>query len=439
MSFGRFLPARIGRAYYGWYIVIAAVVAQFVAVGIQNYASGVFLKPMAGDLGWSREDYANAQTIGTFVTGGLGFFIGGLIDRRGPRRLMLLGALVSGLSVIGLSRVQELWHFYLLRGLGVAAGSMCIGNMVVNVTVSKWFVRRRGIAVAFAAMGVSLAGVVLTPVAQLLVDNFGWRQGWVIIGVGVWVLILPTAFVMRRAPEDYGLHPDGDAPLTPVSGTASALSLVDEDHWTRHEAVRTAALWLLIISFGIANTGLGSLIIHLIPFLTDAGFSTSSAAILFSIHAWGAFLCKPVWGLLMGHTHARYLSAVSFLMSATAVVGLLVSADRQAWIPCAGFLFLWGLGIGGAIPLQETVWASYYGRRHLGKIRAVAMPFTIIFSAMGPKLAANLYDRSGSYTTAFLLFTSFWLLGAVLILLARQPQRRPVQPAARVVLKEGTG
>jgi hypothetical protein len=103
----------------------------------------------------------------------------------------------------------------------------------------------------------------------------------------------------------------------------------------------------------------------MIPFLTDAGFSTSAAAILFSIHAWGAFLCKPVWGLLMGHIHARYLSAVSFVMSAVAVVGLLFAADARMWAASAGFLFLWGLGIGGAIPLQETVWASYFGRRHL--------------------------------------------------------------------------
>jgi MFS family permease len=338
--------------------------------------------------------------------------------------------------------VQELWHFYVLRGLGVAAGAMCIGNMVVNVTVSKWFLRQRGIAVSFAAMGVSLAGVVLTPVAQFLVDTQGWRQGWVIIGIGVWALIVPTAFVMRRAPEDYGLRPDGDGdpPAAPVrSPSAPTVLSVDEDHWTRPEAVRTPALWLLIFSFGIANTGLGALIIHLLPFLTDAGFSTGVAAALFSVHAWGAFLCKPVWGLLMGRIHARYLSAVSFLMSATAVVGLLLAAERQAWLPCAAFLFLWGLGIGGAIPLQETVWASYYGRRHLGTIRAVAMPFTIIFSAMGPKLAANLYDRSGNYTMAFLLFTAFWLLGALLILSARRPHRRGATSIQRSVVQEGMG
>jgi MFS family permease len=125
----------------------------------------------------------------------------------------------------------------------------------------------------------------------------------------------------------------------------------------------------------------------------------------------------------MGRIHARYLSAISFVMSAAAVVGLLAAAANGATALCFVLLFLYGIGIGGTIPLQETVWASYFGRRHLGKIRSVAMPFTILFAAMGPKLAGNLYDRSGNYTTAFLLFTCFWLVGAVLILLARPPRR----------------
>lgn len=416
--------ARPRHIYYGWYIVAAAVVAQFVAVGMQNYSAGVFLKPMSSDLGWSREDYANAQTLGTFVMGGLGLFIGGVIDRRGARPLMIVGAIVGGLSLLGLSRVHTLGQFYLLRGIGVTVGAIGIGNLVVNVTVSKWFVRNRGMAVAMASAGVSLSGVVLTPVAQALVDHAGWRDAWVILGVGVWVIAIPTAFVMRRTPEDFGLLPDGDVPGRPAPVRRARPLAAPEVAWTRPEAIRTPSIWLLIFAYGIANIGLGAMLFHLLPFLTDSGFSSGTAAWLFSIQAWGALLAKPFWGLLMNRLHPRYLSALTFVIAGLTVLGLLMAAGRGGEAATGVMLFVWGFAIGGAIPLQETVWAGYYGRAHLGSIRAVAMPFTIIFSAMGPKFAAHLYDRSGSYTSAFLFFACFWALGTVLVLLARPPRRR---------------
>lgn len=429
------LPA-FGRVYYGWYIVAAAVVAQFVAVSMQGYSAGVFLKPMTADLGWSREQYANAQTFSTFVMGGLGLFIGGQIDRRGARPLMLIGGVVGGACLIASARINSLTEFYLIRGVGVTVGALGVGNMVVNVTVSKWFIRRRGIAVAIAAMGVSLSGVILTPLAQMLINHYGWRQTWVMMGIATWLIVLPLAFVMRRTPEDYGLRPDGDPVDGPPSGPRRTnLGAVSETNWTRPEAVRTPSIWFLIIAFGIANIGLGSLILHLLPFLTDNGFSPNMSAFMFSLQSWAALVAKPVWGVLMTRIHARYLSSVAFLMSALAIAVMLVSAERQMVWTTAAVLMFYGLGIGGSIPLQETIWASYYGRGHLGKIRAVAMPFTIIFSAIGPKLAGRLYDRNGDYTTAFLLFASFWIAGAVLVLLARPPRRRTApqpspQPAA---------
>ncbi|MER3420650.1 MAG: hypothetical protein C4290_09085 [Chloroflexota bacterium] len=412
--------------YYGWYIVGAALVAQMVAVGLQSYTLGVFLKPMLRDFAWTREDVANVQTISTVVMGALGLFIGGFVDRRGARPLMIAGALVSGLCLIGVSRVQSLAQFYLVRGVGVSMGSVGIGNLVVNVTVAKWFVRKRGIAISVAAMGISLAGVIVTPLVQVLISSYGWRQTWVLLGIAVWVIVLPLAFVMRRMPEDYGLRPDGDPPghlpHQPGRRNASAVSEVD---WTRREALHTAALWLLILAYGTANVGLGALLFHMFPFLTDSGFSAGRAALMFSAQSWAALVSKPVWGMLMLRIHARYLSAVAFVVAALALTGLLAAANQRSAVGVVVLLALYGLGIGGTVPLQESVWASYFGRRHLGAIRAVAMPFAILFSALGPKFAARLYDHTGSYGTAFLTFAAFWVAGAALVLLARPPRRSP--------------
>jgi len=426
------------RPFYGWYIVGVALVAQFVAIGTQTYAATVFLKPMTQDLHWTRSEFSAVQTVSTVVMGVVGFVIGAMIDRRGPRPLMLIGGVVCGSALIATSRVEELWQFYLVRGVAQTVGNAMLGNLVVNVTISKWFIARRGMAVAIASAGVSLGGVLMTPLVSVVVQAWGWRDAWVGLGFLVWALIIPSAFIIRRAPEDYGLHPDGLTPAEAarVSALKKRLSSVSEVQWTRPEAVRTKTIWLIIMAYGIANIGIGALLLHLVPFLTDHGWSRSEASWIYSIQAWVALLSKPVWGVLMDRFHPRYLSAFGFAVAAVGVLALLGAAQSSSWIPIAAAMALWGLGIGGAIPLQETVWANYFGRQHLGRIRAVAMPFSIIFGAGGPLLAGVLYDSSGSYGLSFVLFSAFWVIGFFLILLARPPlhpseRTRPAEPPSQ--------
>ncbi len=426
--------------FYGWYIVGVALVAQFVAAGTQAYASGVFLKPMTDELHWSREQFSAVQTVSTFVTGALGVFIGMQIDRRGPRLLMFAGGVLSGAALISLGAIHSLWQFYVLRGVAQTAGSAMLGNLVVNVTVSRWFVVRRGMAVAIASAGVSLGGVLMVPLASWWVADYGWRTAWMIIGVMVWFLILPSAFIIRRSPEDFGLLPDGmskEAATVYAAGKRRA-SAGSEVQWTRREAVRTRTLWLVIVAYGTANIGLGAMLLHMIPYLTDSGFSRGTAALLFSVTAWAALLSKPLWGLLMDRFHARYLSAFGFGVSAVCILALIQAGNARSEALVFVVLAAYGFGIGGTVPLQETVWASYFGRMHLGTIRSVAMPFSIIFSAGGPLLAGILYDRTGSYTSSFLTFTVFSVIGLILIVLARPPQlpsrpQQPSEPGALVV------
>ena len=163
------------RPFYGWYIVGVALVAQFVAVGTQTYSSTVFLKPMTQDLGWTRSEFSAVQTVSTVVMGIVGFGIGMLIDKRGPRLLMLAGGLICGAALIATSQVHNLWEFYLARGVAQTVGNAMLGNLVVNVTVSKWFIARRGMAVAIASSGVSLGGVLMTPVVSWVAGTWGWR------------------------------------------------------------------------------------------------------------------------------------------------------------------------------------------------------------------------------------------------------------------------
>ena len=416
--------ARRPLIYYGYWIVGAALVAQFVMGGAQAYVAGVFLQPMSDELGWSRGEFAYAQTLGRFVMAFAGVLIGVYVDRFGGRAMMVIGATILGASLFFTSTVHELWQWLLLRGAMFAVGAALIGNLVVNVTLSKWFVAKRGRVVGVAAMGISFAGVVAPPLMTAFVDEFGWRAGWRALAVVAWLLIYPAAMVMRRQPEDHGWHPDGMSEEEVRSGGGAAAAAEFANSLTRREALRTSALYLIVAAFGLAGLGAGVMVFGTIPFLTDEGFSRSTAALMVTTMSLPAVISKPGWGWLIDLLSVKLLSAVGFLMSGAAIILILFSAKAGATAPLTVGFLLMGLGYGGLAPLQEVIWASFFGRRYLGAVRGVALPFALFLGAGGP-LAVQLYfDRVGNYDGAFLVLGLAWVLAAALILIVR----RPVKP-----------
>ena len=415
------------RIYYGWWIVLGAVVGQFVAMGVAGQISGVFLRPMTDELGWAAADY----TLGTsaaFVAGGIaGFFIGPFVDRYGARPLMLIGGVTYGLALASISRVDEVWQFIALQAVAGGLGFAMVGPLVVNVTLSKWFVVRRGWAITIGSMGVSLASLIMPVLMTRVVDAEGWRTGYLVMGVMVWALVIPVALLMRRMPEDYGLLPDGKREDDEVTEREIAQREVTRrdfaNSYTRHEALRTRALWMLVIGFGLNMGAVSALLVHVIPFATDGGFTRAEAASGFAAVGLANFSSKFVWGFGLQRFPVRHVAASAFLASASGVA-ILIAAVNTGALPllAAGFL-VWGFGFGGTIPIGEFVWARYFGRRYLGAVRSVGQPVTILLGSIGPISMALYYDASGSYGPAFAGLALSYVLGGSLIFLSREPQR----------------
>lgn len=412
------------RIYFGYWLIGAAFVAQFVAVGSQNYVVGAFLKPMTDDLGWTRAEFTYARTIAQVIMAFTGFFIGTHVDRHGGRRLMLIGIVILSSSLFLLSFVQELWHWLILNGLMLTAGAAMIGNLVVNVTLSKWFVEKRGLAVALASMGVSTAGVLLTPAMTAVIDAWGWRAGWRFMGLGSLILIVPIAFLMRRAPEDYGLYPDGKTATQVAAGGGQKASLDFASSLTRGEALRTFSFYMLVLSFGMFGLTIGVMLLHTIPFMTDAGYSRPTAAFMITLASIPALVSKPFWGLLMDKTDPKRLASISAVTTGASILLITLSVrgdvDPLVW---SGFLLL-GFGWGGMIPLQELIWATFFGRRHLGSVRSAGLPFSLFLGAGAPLLVSEYVDRVGDYNGAFYTVASLNLAAAVLLLFIRKPTRK---------------
>lgn len=417
------------RVYYGWWLVVAALVAQFVSMGAGNYVLGPMLEPMTDDLGWSRSQFTFARTMGAVVLAMCGFFIGTHVDRHGARRLMLIGVAILSTSMVALSFVEELWQWLLVYGLITSTGAAMTGNLVVNVTLSKWFVDLRGRAVGWASMGVSLAGVLLTPITTGLIDEWGWRTAWRVLAVGVVVMLVPAALAMRRAPEDFGWFPDGRS-AEDAAGALGASARADfAESLTRAEALRTSAFYLLVVAFGMFLVTIAVMLLQIVPFMTDAGYPRSEAAFMVTLASVPALLSKPMWGFLMDRVAPNKLASLGAAVTGVAMLTITLSvrngADALVYV---GFFTL-GLGWGGLIPLQEVIWASFFGRQYLGSVRSAAMPFSLVISAGAPLAASWYFDEVGNYDGAFLVVAAMNLTAAVLLLFVRKPQRKTVPPA----------
>ena len=420
-------PAAKPRIFYGWVVVSAAFTALFVAVGAQTGVIGAFAKPMTDALGWSRSELFLADTMGQILMAGMGVMLGPYVDRLGGRRMMLAGIALMLPGLILISQVDSLWQWLLVRGVLLISGASLVGFLVTNVTVSKWFVVQRGRALGVTTMGVSLAGVIWPPLATFAIDELGWRDAWLLIALIVGLLALPAALLMRRQPEDFGLQPDGGLEMTDEIQRA-----VDEDFensLTRREALGTSAFYLIVFTFGISVIGVFAILTQAIPFLTDEGFSRGTAALLSSSMSIAAMITKPPWGWATERFSSKALGSWSFAIAGFGFILVVLAAGSGSVPLVAVGMFITGTGIGGNIPIQEVIWGECFGRRHLGAVRSLGIPFGAAISAGTPLGLAVYFDTVGNYDGALYGCAGLWLAAAILILGVRRPTKTAVAAA----------
>ncbi len=387
---------------------------------------GPFMEPMTSDLSWSRGDYTLSRTVGQLVMAIVGFMVGAKVDTIGARPIMALGTLVLGAALYAHSLVESRLAWWLLNGVVLTCGCAMVGNLVVNVTLSKWFVLHRGKAIAFAAMGVSMGGIVLTPLSTWLIDNLGWREAWVwLAGLSTLVLI-PVTLAMRRRPEDYGLRPDGLSEKDFLSDQGEKARLEEALAFTRGQALRTFSFYALVIAFGFFSINIIVLLLHSVPFLTDEGFTRNEAALAIVIASIPAMLSKPFWGTLIDRMPVKPLAAISASLTGVALLLIIFAVESQSLFWTYAAFVVLGLGWGGMIPMQEVIWATFYGRTNLGAIRGAGLPFALTLSALAPWLVGRHFDIYGNYIAALTVVALLNIVSGVLIYLVKPPAKKNV-------------
>ena len=420
--------------FYGWKLVALAAVVHALASGPVWSGMEVWLRSLELHFGWTRTQltgaFALAQMEGTIV----GPMTGYLVDRMGPRIMVFAGFLIIGLGFVTFSLTTNLTVFYLafvILMLGVSTGTFLPMMAVVN----RWLSRLRGSAVALAGERNFLGGLALVPVLAWAVnpDHFGWQVTARWIGVVFLVSALPIALLVRNRPEDYGEYPDGDL-LPPITsqlatprGTRRRAPADSVAGFTARQAVRTRVFWLITIAHGFTSMINQTILVHLVPLLTDQSLSLLMAAYV-SATIMGV---GSVFQLVGGYAGDRLPKNVAYaLFAAIQTAGfLLIVAVRNT--PMA-FLaaVIYGAGHSGRTPISVAIRAEYFGQRAFGTITGVSLAPMHILQLFAPLFAAAMFDRRGSYTEAFLILAVFGFASPIMFLLARRPTFPSTAPGA---------
>jgi MFS family permease len=418
------IVARRPRIFYGWYIVAASVAVNFYLSVAFFQGFQVFFLPIVREFGWSRAVTSGAFSLRQLESGFLAPVAGFLVDRWGPRPVILIGVALGGVGLILLSFINSLWTFYaafLIAALGTTGASHGVSW---PVAVANWFRRLRGRAMGIAMLGPVVGGPFII-VAAVLEEALGWRGALRMFGVGLLAMGLPISLVARSSPYDYGQLPDGDreAP-TDDAGEPIRWAGADSAQLSPGQALRTRAFWVMTALFGAQFMGISGLMVHLIPLLERVDYGTTEAAGIVGL----VFLLSGIGrigaGAMADIVDYRVLIAGLFALQSIALA-FLPAIGPSDYVLVGAFALLFGVGFGGTIPLRPFLIARLFGERSLGSIQGLVQGVAVGSGVVGPIFYGWVYDVRGSYDIAIYASLAVVALTAPLVVLLPKAGRAP--------------
>ncbi len=396
----------------GWLVVLAAYFGAMVSFGsLLVFTFSIFVKPLTGAFGWSRESVSAAFGFAALTVAVCSPPLGHLLDRFGARRIILPCMAIFGVTFASLGFLTP--HLLHLYAVFVVLGIVGNGTtqMGYSRAVATWFDRRRGLAFALVMAGVGTGAMIFPPLAQKLIDGYGWRTAYVVLGSLVLILGLPlTARFVRERPSHH-------------AQTHAALKGV-----TVAEGLRSRVFWILVATLFLSSVSVNGAITHLSPLLTDRGVSPSGAALAASLLGMASFVGRLLTGFLLDRFPGP---RVGFAMCALAAGGILLLARAGAAFPGTVAAILIGLGVGAEADLTPYLLTRYFGLRAFSTLYGFTWTAYAIAGAIGPIWMGKVFDATGSYGSLLALLSGATLTAAVLLLLL---PGYPVVSAIRVAV-----
>ena len=376
------------KFFYGWIIVGVANLGIFSSGPGQSHTFSVFLDPISKDLELSNSSIASAYGLATLIAAFLLPYMGKIIDKYGPRTSLIIISIILGISCIFFGAASNFLMltvgFGFLRFFG--QGSLMLGcaNMV-----SQWFDTKRGFAMSLMALGFGISMAIHPPLSQLLIEQFGWKYAWVILGISTWIIMVPALYILAwNTPESVGLRPDG------VNQSSSQQNDVEEiEGLNLSEAIKEKSFYILsAMWFGMAML-VTTLHFYQVTILTSQGISTDFAAGVFSISAITMVLFMPFVGKLFDNYPTKYVLALGLAINSISLL-LITFANNELYAIIYAIFF----GINNAISMTMFgyIWPRYFGRKHLGSIQGTGQMIGVIGASLGPLPVGFAIDYIGS-------------------------------------------
>ncbi|MBI2832068.1 MAG: MFS transporter [Chloroflexi bacterium] len=406
------------RVFYGYTVAVAAFIVMAV-MHAAFFSFGVFFKPVSEDFGWTRAETSGALSMGMVVLGTVTIIVGRLNDKLGPRILVTVCGVLFGLGYILLSGMYALWQLYLFYGVLVALG-MTGGFVPAMSTVARWFIRRRGLMTGIVAAGVGAGAMVGAPLAGWLISTYGWRTSYLLAGVIILVLLVIFAQFLKRDPEDLGQLPYGSSRL---NGTPrkQKIPLSEPAGFSLQKSMRTRQFWMLGTAYFFSGATVQSIFVHIVPYATDKGIATVSAANILTIVGAVNIIGRVMIGIMSDRRGNKPSLVLCFGFLLASMLWLQNAAEL--WMLYL-FAAIFGVGFAGAGTLLSPMVAELFGIRAHGTILGMLTFVMAIGAAAGPFISGYIFDVSGGYRLAFMVSLAFATISLTTISLLKPAKER---------------
>ena len=410
------LRKRIGDIFYGYWILLGTFLLHGLASGLYFYGFSVFYTPIQREFGWSSAITSGAVSLSRLEGGVEGPLVGYLVDRYGARRLLALGIVMTGLGFIAMVYVDSVLMLYLVYGGLLSIGYNTGFSHAMTSMITHWFKKRRSRAMGVYAIAAGVGGALIVPLLAKSITVNGWRITATYCGLAFWVVGLPFIFVFRNKPEDMGLLPDGDTHNPGPSQTGATEHTRLERDVSVKDVMKSPVFLRLLLAEAFRSFLLGSLVLHQIPHLISIGIDEETAAAILGLMILISIPGRVVFGMLGDFFSKRLLLTAVML---TQALGVLVFAYASNIVHVYAFLVIYGLAYGGAIPLLMAFRGELFGRERFATISGAMAPFKMIGNVVGPVFAGYVFDVTGSYRFAFLVFVLLAVLSGIFFYLVK--------------------
>ena len=411
------------QTYYGWIVIAAMFVVAMYVGGAVFYGFTAIVEPISLELAWPIWVITLAASLRGVESSLLAPAVGAMVDRYGPRRLMLGGVIITGGGLVLLSQTHSLPAYFgafILITLGTSTANMT----VVLTVVGRWFRRRLGLANGIAVSGFA-AGGLLVPLINALIEGYDWRLAMLAMAGGLVLMVIPLTYFIRLPDAS---HPRSEAEFRPDAIVAGeTVAVAPEADASVRQALGSRVFWHLVVAYFCFALVIVSVITHIMPYLMSAGMTRFHAGWVAMAMPLVSIVGRLGLGWLADRWQPRRVIMLAFLLTTLGMVFFGLAQDQLRWL--VPFLLVFTIGYGGAIALRPSLVRDYFGRARFGTIFGFLMAASMLGGVVGPPLAGWVYDVTGQYQSIWFVYAGLVLIAFLAILASPKP-RSGVRPGA---------